>query len=109
MQLTKSQLVLKNKIILSYEGITSAPNLPERTNIPLSTVYRVFINTENGECIEHKKGPGMLNVGNRRWLGILVSKNRRASISNIRCEVVKRRNMYLSKETLRRELHSLNW
>ena len=106
----------KRKIIyeLYNEGITSAPNLSEKTKYSsfFYIIYRIVRNIENGESIEQKKGAGrprLLTVGDRRRLGVLVSKNRRMSVNNIRCELIQRGTVPLSKETLRTKLHSLNW
>ena len=85
----KRRLILK----LYDEGITDVHTLSERADTPLSTVYRVRKNIESGEGIEHRKGAGRprkLDFGDRVRLGILASTKKRASISNIRYEILSR-------------------
>ena len=53
--------------------------------------------------------PRVVNVVGCRRVGALVSKNRRLSSSIVRCELVWKGTVPLSKENLSRELHSLNW
>lgn len=97
---------------LYNEGITDVNILSERTDTPVSTVYRVKSNIEKGRGIEHQKGAGRprkLEFGDRVRLGILASKNRRASISNLTYEMINRGSASVSKSTVRRNLIDLGW
>ena len=89
------------------EGITNVNTLSERTDTPVSTVYRIKKNIIEGKQIEHQKGAGRprkLEFGDRVRLGILTSKNRRASISNIIHSLVQRGTPGVSKSTVTRNL-----
>jgi len=102
----------KRKIILELynEGIMSSADIFKRASIPLSTVYRVVKNIENGQSVEHQKGAGRkLDKSDRIRLGIVASKNRRRSIENIRRDIISRGTVTVFKETVRKELQCIGW
>jgi len=104
----------KRKIILELynEGIMSSADIFKRASIPLSTVYRVVKNIENGQSVEHQKGAGRprkLDKSDRIRLGIVASKNRRRSIDNIRRDIISRVTVTVCKETVRKELQCIGW
>ena len=97
---------------LCSQGIDDVNTLAERTGTPLSTVYRIKKNFTEGKGFEHQKGAGRprkLDFTDRVRLGILASKRKRASISNIRYEMIERGSTVVSKSTVRRNLIDLGW
>ena len=92
---------------LFQAGITKAPAISTRTDIPISTVYRIISKLRKNDGIERKKGSGksrklMSNDG--RALVQLAIQNRKMSVRNLTSKFNLTRRKNLSHETVRKEL-----
>ena len=92
---------------LFQAGITKAHTISTRTDIPISTVYRIISRLRKNNGIERKKGSGksrklMSNDG--RALVQLAIQNRKMSVRNLTSKFNLTRRKNLSHETVRKEL-----